>query len=85
MLTVVQQERDGDENCGRHARKRKLPRMRIASLTLLFAACLSRSDAASQTTFPDVTPQATQRMKAAGFEIEVYGDLKGDTRTRRFD
>ncbi len=53
--------------------------MRVASVTLLFVASLSVSEVAGQTTFPDVTPQATQTIKAAGFDIDVFGDLKGFT------
>jgi alpha-galactosidase len=55
--------------------------MRIASVTALVVASLFPSPAATQTTFPDVAPQATQRVRAAGFDIDVFGDLKGFTLT----
>ena len=51
--------------------------MRIASVTLLFAAIWCGCDAAAQETFPSAAPRPQQTVKAAGFDIEVFGDLKG--------
>jgi hypothetical protein len=60
--------------------------MRIASVTLLFIAACCAVDLAAQETFPSVAPRPQQRLRAAGFDIDVFGDLKGfsltaDTKT----
>jgi alpha-galactosidase len=50
--------------------------MRIASVTSFLVAALLSSAVAAQETFPSATPQAAQTVKAAGFDIGVFGDLK---------
>jgi alpha-galactosidase len=55
--------------------------MRTASVTLLLIATLLDFELAAQETFPSLAPQPKQSLKAAGFDIEVFGDLKGFTLT----